>query len=98
MTPSLEEHLDISQDDGATVMKKTALVVGRSSAAMPLGLAATGPSDIFKTHSSAGKPVARRWNHRISTESKSRQTSHLKSTAEYLKPGILNLCGGMPSR
>ena len=41
---------------------------------------------------------ARRWDHILSNESKSRKPSSLKGTAKYLAlPGLVSLCGGLPS-
>lgn len=43
-------------------------------------------------------PKAKRWDHRINLESKSRQPSSLKQAAKYLmKPGLISLGGGLPS-
>ncbi|RAL66183.1 hypothetical protein DID88_005855 [Monilinia fructigena] len=58
--------------------------------------AAFTTSDHFKSPST-GKPKAKRWDHRISLESRSRKPSNLKSAAQYLKtPGMISLGGGLP--
>ncbi|EME79304.1 uncharacterized protein MYCFIDRAFT_57678 [Pseudocercospora fijiensis CIRAD86] len=44
------------------------------------------------------KPVAKRWDHRLSHETLSRGGSSLKNAARYLKtPGLISLGGGLPS-
>ncbi|MCJ1309156.1 Aromatic/aminoadipate aminotransferase 1 [Agyrium rufum] len=61
------------------------------------GLAAAASSDMFKSPGH-GKPKAKRWNHRLSEESKLRTASSLKGAAKFLKnPGMLSLGGGLPS-
>ncbi|KAK3178923.1 hypothetical protein OEA41_001060 [Lepraria neglecta] len=61
------------------------------------GIAAHASSDMFKGPG-RGKPKAKRWDHRLNEESKSRKPSSLKGAAKYLKnPGIINLGGGLPS-
>ncbi|KAH8591376.1 aromatic amino acid aminotransferase-like protein [Bisporella sp. PMI_857] len=60
------------------------------------GTAAYTSSDFFK-HYDASKPKARRWDHYLSLESKSRIPSSLKGAARHLKkPGIISLGGGLP--
>ncbi|KAA8573985.1 hypothetical protein EYC84_005524 [Monilinia fructicola] len=60
------------------------------------GVAAFTTSDHFKSPST-GKPKAKRWDHRISLESRSRKPSNLKGAAQYLKtPGMISLGGGLP--
>lgn len=45
-----------------------------------------------------GKPKAKRWDHRLTEESKARKPSSLKNAAKYLgKPGMISLGGGLPS-
>ncbi|KAI5210419.1 putative aromatic aminotransferase Aro8 [Aureobasidium subglaciale] len=83
--------------DGATKTQGTPLVNRRTSPPLPLGVAVGAPSENFKTRSAAGKKPARRWDHILSSESRGRKPSNLKGTAKYMKPGVLNLCGGVPS-
>ena len=65
---------------------------------MPSGVAAFASSDMFKSPSCFRKPKAKRWDHRISLESSSRQGSSLKGAAKYLKQaGLISLGGGLPS-
>jgi aromatic amino acid aminotransferase I len=60
------------------------------------GVAAYTTSDFFKTQNT-GKPKSKRWDHRLSLESRSRQPSSLKGAAKYLKtPGLISLGGGLP--
>ncbi|TVY13197.1 Aromatic amino acid aminotransferase [Lachnellula arida] len=60
------------------------------------GTAAFTSSDQFKSDTS-GKPKAKRWDHYLTIESKSRQPSSLKAAAQYLKnPGLISLGGGLP--
>ncbi|TVY43480.1 Aromatic amino acid aminotransferase [Lachnellula occidentalis] len=60
------------------------------------GTAAFTSSDQFKSETS-GKPNAKRWDHYLTVESKSRQPSSLKTAAQYLRnPGIISLGGGLP--
>ena len=84
--------------NGAKQINKKPLVNRRTSPPLPLGVAIGAPSDNFRTLSTIGKSPARRWDHILSSESKGRKPSNLKGTAKYLKPGVLNLCGGVPSR
>ena len=74
-------------------------IPGRRNKAPKLsgGIAAHASSDMFKSPG-YGKPKAKRWDHRINEESKSRKPSSLKTAAKYLKnPGLINLGGGLPS-
>lgn len=65
---------------------------------IPLGVAAASSSDMFKSPATHSKPKAKRWDHRISLESKSRKASSLKGAARFLKnPGMISLGGGLPS-
>jgi aromatic amino acid aminotransferase I len=53
---------------------------------------------MFKSTSCYTKPKAKRWDHYLSEEAKSRQQSTLKGAARYLKtPGLISLGGGLPS-
>ncbi len=61
------------------------------------GIAAHTSSDMFKSPG-RGKPRAKRWDHRLTEESKARQPSSLKGATKYLaKPGLISLGGGLPS-
>ena len=61
------------------------------------GIAAHTSSDFFKGLGH-GKPKAKKWNHRLTEESKSRKPSSLKGVAKYLaNPGMISLGGGLPS-
>jgi aromatic amino acid aminotransferase I len=62
------------------------------------GIAPHASSDMFKSPGH-GKPRAKRWDHHLSAESKSREPCSLKGlAAKYLKkPGIISLGGGLPS-
>ncbi|OJJ47237.1 hypothetical protein ASPZODRAFT_64803 [Penicilliopsis zonata CBS 506.65] len=65
---------------------------------MPLGVAAGSSSDMFKSPACFAKPKAKRWDHVISLESRSRKSSTLKGAAKYMKnPGLISLGGGLPS-
>ncbi|KAM0129988.1 hypothetical protein ACHAO1_008140 [Botrytis cinerea] len=59
------------------------------------GVAAFTTSDHFK-NPSTWKPKAKRFDHRISLESRSRKPSNLKGAAKYLGPGMISLGGGLP--
>ncbi|KAI5207610.1 hypothetical protein AUEXF2481DRAFT_26488 [Aureobasidium subglaciale EXF-2481] len=83
--------------DGVTNTQSTPLFNRRTCPPLPLGVAVGAPSENFKTRPAAGKKPARRWDHILSLESKGRKPSNLKGTARYMKPGVLNLCGGVPS-
>ena len=61
------------------------------------GVAPHASSDMFKGPAS-GKPKAKRWDHYLTEESKSRKPSTLKGAAKYLKTsGLISLGGGLPS-
>ncbi|KAI9891023.1 MAG: Aromatic/aminoadipate aminotransferase 1 [Vezdaea aestivalis] len=65
---------------------------------LPGTIAALSSSDSYKSMKTKGKPLAKRWDHILSPESASREPSHLKDAAKYLKtPGIISLGGGLPS-
>ena len=68
------------------------------SAPMPGGVAAFASAEMFKSKGAFRKPKSRRWDHRISVESKARQPSSLKGAMKYLRPDTISLCGGLPSR
>ncbi|CAG8974252.1 hypothetical protein HYALB_00009741 [Hymenoscyphus albidus] len=61
------------------------------------GTAAYTTSDFYKNPFLGNKPKAKRWDHYISLESKSRQPSSLKAAAKFLNnPGLISLGGGLP--
>ncbi|KAL5615364.1 hypothetical protein BROUX41_005412 [Berkeleyomyces rouxiae] len=61
------------------------------------GIAAYSESDYFKGPQT-DKPVAKRWDHHLSEESRHRQPCILKKAARHLKkPDIISLGGGLPS-
>ncbi|KAB8208818.1 pyridoxal phosphate-dependent transferase [Aspergillus parasiticus] len=69
-----------------------------NSAPIPKGVAPATSSDMFKSPACYTKPKAKRWDHILSTEAKSRKVSTLKGAAKYLKnPGLISLGGGLPS-
>ena len=70
----------------------------QKSAPLPSTVAAFSSADMFKSKAASHKPKARRWDHRISHESRARNPSSLKGAMKYFRPGMLSLCGGLPSR
>ncbi|KAL8732690.1 MAG: hypothetical protein Q9166_002666 [cf. Caloplaca sp. 2 TL-2023] len=65
--------------------------------AVSTGLATFASSDMFKSPGH-GKPKAKRWDHILTQESKSREASSLKTASQLLKtPGLISLGGGLPS-
>ncbi|KAL9123778.1 MAG: hypothetical protein Q9217_006827 [Psora testacea] len=61
------------------------------------GIAAHTSSNMYKSPG-YGKPRAKRWDHRLSEESKARKPSSLKEAARFLpRPGMISLGGGLPS-
>lgn len=61
------------------------------------GIAAFTSSEFFKPKAT-WKPISKKWDHRLTRESKSRQASTLKNAATYLSiPGMISLGGGLPS-
>ncbi|KAL2861103.1 aminotransferase-like domain-containing protein [Aspergillus lucknowensis] len=72
--------------------------VRAQSAKMPGGVAPSTSSDMFKSPACYTKPKAKRWDHILSAEAKSRKSSTLKGAAKYLgTPGLISLGGGLPS-
>ncbi|KAK2793196.1 Aromatic/aminoadipate aminotransferase 1 [Onygenales sp. PD_12] len=70
----------------------------RAKTKVPTGVAAASSSDMFKSAACFTKPKAKRFDHLLSVESKSRKGSSLKQAAQYLKkPGLISLGGGLPS-
>ena len=63
------------------------------------GVAATADVEAFKGKTShLHKAKAKRWDDRLTHESKSRYASSLKGAAKFLKtPGLISLGGGLPS-
>lgn len=63
------------------------------------GVAAVADVETYKGHTShLYKPKAKRLDHRLTPESKSRKGNSLKGAAKYLKnPGLISLGGGLPS-
>lgn len=70
----------------------------QKSAPMPLNVAAFASSDMFKSKATFNKPKAKRWDHRITEESASRQGSSLKGAMKHFRPGLISLGGGLPAR
>lgn len=64
----------------------------------PTTVAAFSDANMFKSKGCFGKPKAKRFDHRLSTESKARQASSLKGAMKYFRPDTISLCGGLPSR
>ncbi|KAL9097366.1 MAG: hypothetical protein Q9163_006351 [Psora crenata] len=74
-------------------------VTARRSKAPKLagGIAAHTCSDMYKSPG-YGKPRAKRWDHRLSEESRARKPSSLKGATKFLaNPGMISLGGGLPS-
>lgn len=63
------------------------------------GVAAAADLEQYKGRTShLHKPLAKRWDHRLSHETLNRGGSSLKNAAAYLKtPGLISLGGGLPS-
>jgi aromatic amino acid aminotransferase I / 2-aminoadipate transaminase len=70
----------------------------QKSAPLPATVAAFSSADMFKSKSAFLKPKARRWDHRISNESRARKPSSLKGAMKHFRPDMISLCGGLPSR
>ncbi|KAL9598926.1 MAG: hypothetical protein Q9219_004192 [cf. Caloplaca sp. 3 TL-2023] len=65
--------------------------------AVSTAVATYASSDMFKSPG-YGKPKAKRWDHILTQECKSRQPSSLKAASQLLKtPGLISLGGGLPS-
>ena len=65
---------------------------------MATGIAPVSSSDMFKSPSCFKKPRAKRWDHRLTQESRDRQLGTLKNAAKYLKdPNLISLGGGLPT-
>ena len=106
MAPPIAIDLGGSSDTQTATFADTAKltvngVPARRKQAAPIsgGIAAHCSSEMFKgQHRGQARPKAKRWDHRINIESRSRQPSSLKGAAKYFKqPGMINLGGGLPS-
>ncbi|TAQ83320.1 hypothetical protein B7494_g8357 [Chlorociboria aeruginascens] len=98
MAPTAIDTQAITDTEAFSLLSPVHEVSARRAKAGKLiaGVASYTSSDFFKSPI-AGKPLARRWDHRLSLESRSRQPSALKKTALYLKrPGLISLGGGLP--
>ena len=68
------------------------------SAKMSSAIASFSNADMFKSPGSLLKAKSKRWDYRISEESKARHPSRLKGAAFFLKdPNVISLGGGLPS-
>ncbi|KAG8527027.1 uncharacterized protein KY384_008456 [Bacidia gigantensis] len=94
-TPASDTQIATIQSDRLSV---NGVAARRSKApALVAGTAAFTSSDMFKSRG-YGKPKSKRWDHRLTDESKSRKPSSLKAAAQHLKiPGMISLGGGLPS-
>jgi aromatic amino acid aminotransferase I / 2-aminoadipate transaminase len=70
----------------------------QKSKPLPSMVAAFSNADMFKSNGALLKPKSRRWDHRITAESKARQPSSLKGAMKYFHKDMISLCGGLPSR
>jgi aromatic amino acid aminotransferase I / 2-aminoadipate transaminase len=61
-------------------------------------VAAFSEADMFKSKGAFKKPLAKRFDHRLSEESRSRTASSLKGAMKHFKSDTISLCGGLPSR
>jgi aromatic amino acid aminotransferase I / 2-aminoadipate transaminase len=61
-------------------------------------VAAFSDADMFKSKGCFRKPKSRRWDHRLSEESKARAPSSLKGAMKFFREETISLCGGLPSR
>jgi aromatic amino acid aminotransferase I len=101
MTPSSAESVG-SGDARLTNVTGTASIANimarrEKAPRLPTGIAPHTHSDLFKGPQ-GGKPKAKRWDHHLSEESRTRQPSSLKGAAKYLaNPGLISLGGGLPS-
>lgn len=102
MPPPSAIDIEAATDTQAVVVVERLSINGvhtRRSKAPPVSpaVAASGWSDMFKSPG-YGKPKAKRWDHRLNEESKSRKPSPLKQAAAMLgTPGLISLGGGLPS-
>lgn len=70
----------------------------QKAAPLATTVAAFSSADMFKSKAASQKPKAKRWDYRISEESKARKPSSLKGAMKHLNPNTISLCGGLPSR
>ncbi|KAF2281306.1 PLP-dependent transferase [Westerdykella ornata] len=62
------------------------------------GTAAPADSANFRQGNYDDKPMARRWDHYLSNEARTRKGNNLKKAARFLgTPGLISLGGGLPS-
>ena len=65
---------------------------------MATGVAPASSSDMFKSPSCFLNPKAKKWDHRLTQESRDRRPGSLKGAATYLKdPNVISLGGGLPT-
>ncbi|CAI6280444.1 unnamed protein product [Periconia digitata] len=104
--PAAIEVLGDSDTTGITIPDPLAVpirtndILGRrrKTESRQWGTAAPCDTASFRLKSYAGKPKAKRWDHILTEEAKSRKGSSLKGAAKYLsKPGLISLGGGIPS-
>jgi len=77
----------LSNGDGSLLFTIDDVLPHRQkSAPMPSGVAAFASADMFKSKYAFRKPKAKRWDHRISIESRARQASSLKGAMKYFRP------------
>ena len=99
--PSAIDVEAMTDTEAATFIEKLSIngVHARRRTHPPVStaIATFATSDMFKS-SNPGKPMAKRWDHILTPESKSRKPSPLKSASRLLKtPGLISLGGGLPS-
>ncbi|EXJ86944.1 aromatic amino acid aminotransferase I [Capronia epimyces CBS 606.96] len=63
----------------------------------PSTVAAFSNATMFKSEGCLNKPKSQSFEHRLSSESKSRNPSSLKNAMKYFRPETISLCGGLPS-
>lgn len=99
--PSAIDVEAVTDTQAATFIERLSIngVQARRSKHPPVStaIAAHASCDMFKSPG-YGKPKAKRWDHILNEESKSRRPSPLKAAAQLLKtPGLISLGGGLPS-
>ncbi|KAK5120345.1 hypothetical protein LTR85_006284 [Meristemomyces frigidus] len=103
MAPSAIEVLPESDTSTFTIPDRLTIqsVAKRRAASGKLlaGVAAAADVGSFKGRTQHGhKGNAKRWDHRLTEETKARTGSSLKEAAKFLKkPGLISLGGGLPS-
>lgn len=95
MLPGKPTHRGVSPLLTVSDISKQRAQTGRLVA----GVAAVADVNSYKNSSRRSpKPSAKRWDHKLSAETKRRQGSSLKDAARHLKkPGLISLGGGLPS-